>query len=457
MGNFDWSRHGCVSNWARNRPAISSYYFRQPAQSMIPLHQSRKMPAKRTSSYYKPAKRSSRNTRQRLADTCLSDPTPSQNPVDIKCEAKKFFHRSYHGRTVGRIEQKATIAAYLDGPFGLKGLYIAGHPGTGKTAVMTELLMERDEKTHFMVNCIMMGSVKAVTNSITKHFKVARMEDLGKVTIILDEVDFLAEKDLNFVTLLYSRSADLKVIGIANTLDLAITKLPNYTQPVSFPPYSVQDITAIIANRLEIANKELQLESVKLLDPLAIELCARKVATTGDLRKALEIIQLAIEAAPAPTATSTVLIDLPVLLKTMEKLMPATTQNTLSKVSKSLEQCNLHQKLIIIALLLLRKEKLEARPTLMTVMQEYLRITTVGKLGDALSRSDFLDAIANLESLGVTRMLKAPGSTGASNHNNNASGKAMDRWSCKVSVEADPGELNQCMTTGNPLLAALIK
>lgn len=414
------------------------------------------MPAKRTSSFYRPAKRS---TRKRLADTVLSD-APSEDlhtcdddaAVDVKSAAKKFFHRSYHGRTVGRIEQKAVISKFLDGPFGERGLYIAGHPGTGKTAVMTELLMERDQQCHFMVNCIMKGSVKAVTQSILKHFKVKRVEDLQNVTLILDEVDFLADKDINFVTCLYAR-CDIKVVGIANTLDLAINRLPNHAQPLSFPPYSVQDITAIIASRLEIANKQLQLGSVKLLDPLAIELCARKVATTGDLRKALELIQLAIDAAPNPTSTTAILIDLPVLLKTMEKLLPSSAQNTLSKVSKLLEQCNLHQKLIIIAMLIIRKDQLEARPTLTAVMQEYLRITAMGKLGDALSRSDFLDAIANLESLGVTRILKAAGGSGG---NTGQSAKTMDRWSCKVSVEADPGELNKCMT-GNPLLAALIK
>ena len=417
------------------------------------------MPAKRSSSFYKPAKRSTRNTRQRLAETVLSDSHASADDVadvannnvdmgDVKSAAKRFFHRSYHGRTVGRIEQKAVIGAFLDGPFGEKGLYIAGHPGTGKTAVMTELLMERDPKRHFMVNCIMKGSVKAVLVSILKHFKVKQLEDLHDITLILDEVDFMADKDINIVTLLYARS-DIKVIGIANTLDLAINRLPNHTQPLSFPPYSVQDITAIIASRLEMANQELQLGSIKLLDPLAIELCARKVAATGDLRKALELIQLAVDAAPIPTATTTVLIDIPVLLKTIEKLLPATAQNTLSKVSKLLEQCNIHQKLIIIAMLVIRKDRFEARPTLTAVMQEYLRITVMGKLGEALSRSDFLDAIANLESLGVTRMVKAGMAVGTPS-------KSVDRWSCKVSVEADPGELNKCMT-GNPLLAALIK
>lgn len=374
----------------------------------------------------------------------------SEPSTDLKSEAKKFFHRSYYGRTVGRIDQKAVISTFLDGPFGQKGLYIAGHPGTGKTAVMTELLLAKDPTTHFMVNCIMKGSVKAVMQSILKHFKVKSIEGLHNVTLILDEIDFLAEKDLNLVSSLYSRT-DLKVIGIANTLDLAINKLPSTSQPLSFPPYSIQDITAIIASRLEMANQKLQLGAIKLLDPLAIELTARKVAATGDLRKALELIQLAIDEAPTPSPSTVVLIDLPVLLKTMEKLLPAASQNIMSKVSKLLDQCNLHQKLILIAMLIIRKERFEARPTLTAVMQEYLRIASAGKLGESLSRSDFLDAIANLESLGMTRIVKG-GTTTASQ-----SGKAVDRWSCKVSVEADPGELNVCMTNGNPLLAALIK
>lgn len=394
------------------------------------------MPRRKASITMKPSKR---RPSAKLATANAADRIDQDN-VDIKAMAKRFFHRSFQGRTVGRIEQKASISNFLDGPFGQKGLYIAGHPGTGKTAVVTELLLDRPLSENFMVNCIIKGSVKAVVHAVLHHFQVSTLNELKNVCLIFDEIDFLVEKDFNLVQSLYNRT-DMKIIGIANTLDLAIDKFPDCSHPLSFPPYSIHDITAIMAARLECANQAMNL-SVKLLDPLAIELCARKVAATGDLRRALDIIQLAIDASDLKSvANGGVLIDVPLLIKTLDKACPV--RQSMSKVCQLLDQCNLHQKIILLSLIIIRRSQLEARPTLLHVMQEYLKVLNEGRMADALTRSDFLDAISNLDALGLTKSL-------VSNV-----GK-QDKWSCKVYMEVDPQEVSNAIGIANPLLAALL-
>lgn len=89
----------------------------------------------------------------------------------------------------------------------------------------------------------------------------------------------------------------LVLIGIANALDLTDRVLPRLRakncepQLLHFNPYQVNDISAIIKDRLTSLNES-------LIQPPAIELCARKVAASkGDLRTALDVCRQAIEIA----------------------------------------------------------------------------------------------------------------------------------------------------------------
>ena len=76
------------------------------------------------------------------------------------------------------------------------------------------------------------------------------------------------------------------VIGIANALDLTDSLLPRLhtkcrPQLLLFPPYNKDQIATILEARLG-TNSE--------VDPMAIQFCARKIASAnGDLRKALDV------------------------------------------------------------------------------------------------------------------------------------------------------------------------
>ena len=85
----------------------------------------------------------------------------------------------------------------------------------------------------------------------------------------------------------------LLLIGIANALDLTDRILPRLQshvrcrpQLLHFPPYSKDQIVTILQGRITGECGETQ----TVIDPMAVQFCARKVAAVhGDLRKALDI------------------------------------------------------------------------------------------------------------------------------------------------------------------------
>lgn len=137
--------------------------------------------------------------------------------------------------------------------------------------------------------------------------------------VVLDEIDHLLTKNQDVLYKLFewcsAENSKLALFGIANALDMTDRFLPRLKarncepQLLNFNPYQVDEIQAIIMDRLVSLGKTAQggsrasgadKESKPLVVPLmqkgAIELCARKVAAaTGDLRKALDICRQTIE------------------------------------------------------------------------------------------------------------------------------------------------------------------
>jgi cell division control protein 6 len=128
--------------------------------------------------------------------------------------------------------------------------------------------------------------------------------------LILDEIDQLATKEkevlYSFFEWAKSTGSRLVLIGIANQLDLTTKFLPRLQtkncEPtyLSFDPYKVPEITAIIKDRLSSLEDQTPDSPTKKVDqngklslpimqPMAVEMAARKLAGTGDLRKALDV------------------------------------------------------------------------------------------------------------------------------------------------------------------------
>lgn len=199
-------------------------------------------------------------------------------------------------------------------------LYICGPPGTGKTALMNEIFTEyRDCSSIAMdmafINCMSFDKPDEVFERIIEEFggHVPSTEPqldsflIKRKTmslVVLDEMDHLVTKNQEVMYKLveYANRPNSKfvLIGIANSLNLPDRFLPRLkgkkSEPkrLSFHPYTTEDIVTIISARLQSLDPTS--ETFAMMDPKAIELCARKVsAASGDLRMALDICRRAIE------------------------------------------------------------------------------------------------------------------------------------------------------------------
>ncbi|KAG0225494.1 AAA ATPase [Actinomortierella wolfii] len=223
-------------------------------------------------------------------------------PLNYYQEAKSLFRRSAEPhRLIGRQIERETIQKFcqehmLTAKAG--SLYISGQPGTGKTALLKEIM--RDMESDFAaaahkvqvatVNCMTVkdprqiyqrvleemgfdttngqGSGNSGSSSKDKDVAMKALEmivlDGGKrktmFVLILDEIDQLVTKDQEVLYKLFELTTQeksrLTLIGIANALDMTDRFLPRLKakdvepQLLNFNPYQVADVRNIILDRL---------------------------------------------------------------------------------------------------------------------------------------------------------------------------------------------------------------
>ncbi|KAF8564007.1 hypothetical protein P879_09838 [Paragonimus westermani] len=235
---------------------------------------------------------------------------------------------------IGRQRERSFIREFIDKSLNKQhggGLYISGAPGTGKTAVVlneASYLQSTNPSCQVIsINCMHLGSASELfgqmfrllsrrthgkenrgsVSATTVEALLNRFPDTSSCLLILDEVDQLSSKSQDVLYRIFDWPGTLScrviVIGIANALDLTERLLPRLQskahQPehLAFPPYSRSELTEIVSARLSVPGSDSN-NIVTPLDPLAIQLCARKVsASTGDVRTALHICHRAIDIA----------------------------------------------------------------------------------------------------------------------------------------------------------------
>nr|XP_054753992.1 cell division control protein 6 homolog isoform X1 [Lytechinus pictus]XP_054753997.1 cell division control protein 6 homolog isoform X2 [Lytechinus pictus] len=255
--------------------------------------------------------------------------------------AKKALHTSLPERLLCREKETQTIQSFLKNHLTARkpgSLYISGAPGTGKTACLKQILQQqqkgsRKSSQHVFVNCMLVRQsqgiyhtvLKAINHDVSTDKMSAKIaaRALQKsftspgptVLLVLDEIDHLDSKGQEVLYTMFEwpslPKSRLVLVGVANSLDLTDRILPRLqSRPkcrpelLHFAPYTRTQISTILQDRL----KESTVDGTAVVDPMAVQLCARKVAAVaGDVRKALDVCRRAVEIVEADIRRQSIL------------------------------------------------------------------------------------------------------------------------------------------------------
>lgn len=242
-----------------------------------------------------------------------------------------MFTQACSGRIIGREAERSQLTKFITGAIesGVGGCtYVSGPPGTGKSALVQEILQEFRETSAKVttVNCVSLKSSAEVLTKLAEDFGIpsgsqkscktalarlftTRKSGSGMHLVLLDEIDTLLAGECEVLYSIFEwamrPSSSLILIGIANALDLTERFLPRLklrnVKPhlLPFLPYSAQQISTIISEKLRSllpSGTSTNSDFVPLMHPAAVQLSGKKMASqTGDLRKAFSLIRRAID------------------------------------------------------------------------------------------------------------------------------------------------------------------
>ncbi|KAM4059697.1 AAA ATPase domain-containing protein [Hirsutella rhossiliensis] len=252
--------------------------------------------------------------------------------------ARQLFARGAEpGQLIGRETEREQLAHFLSrcsspSPGGC--LYVSGAPGTGKSAMITEMARDFSQRADGVrsayINCMSIKSSKDLYTTLLSELGLdgdvteanaismlqqafcAKSKSSTVYQVTLDEIDHILTLGLESLYRVFewslSPSSRLALIGIANALDLTDRFLPRLKSKnlkpelLAFLPYTAAQVKNIIITRLKSLMPPGKEGYVPFIHPAAIELCSRKVSSqTGDLRKAFEICRRALDLVEAET------------------------------------------------------------------------------------------------------------------------------------------------------------
>ncbi|WWD19059.1 hypothetical protein CI109_103517 [Kwoniella shandongensis] len=333
--------------------------------------------------------------------------SPEQLPVDPYERALRLLHVGATPESLPcREEEFVDVLGKVEEGVESGGggcLYIAGVPGTGKTATVHAVVKELKRKaedgelppfSYVEINGLKIPSpqhaytvlweaisgakgvsAKTALRGLEGHFgrKVGggvRGPRGHTFVVLMDELDQLltAKQDVvyNFFNWPTMRDSQLFVIAVANRMDLpqhlaAKIKSRIGLQTILFQPYDRAALISIVQSRL-ISHPLTPSADPKVLLPDAIGLAAVKMAgTNGDARRVLDACRRAVEVAlenknkPLPTTTGGLVPSNgnrpgephPVTAKEMHAVLQAMSS---SPVAKFIGGCSIQQKMMLAAL-----------------------------------------------------------------------------------------------------------
>ncbi|XP_077575923.1 cell division control protein 6 homolog [Stigmatopora nigra] len=368
---------------------------------------------------------------------------PSPEKKSAECEqsdqkgsfaiVKRALHTAVPERLLSREAEDAAIRTFLREKAVQRqpgSLYISGPPGTGKTACLNCVLRDmKEELSHvqtLVVNCMTLRSSHGIFPLLAEKLKAPTgHKGLQKhltgpgpaVLLVLDELDQLDSKAQDVLYTIFEwphlSKSRLCLVGIANALDLTDRILPRLQarpncrpQLLNFPPYSREQLSDIVRNRLA------QASAGSVLDAAAVQFCARKVsAMSGDARKALDVCRRAVEIVESEHRKKAGKINV-----TENGVMVAGVSQVARVLSEvygdRMASCSgnesfpLQQKLLVCCLLMSVRAGKSKEVTLGKLHEVHSRLCTKRQVG-GVSQSECLSLCELLESRGVFALKKA--------------------------------------------------
>ena len=266
--------------------------------------------------------------------------TPSNTQTVYNCARQLFTRSAAPGPLIGRENERKELENFIEAGIASKSgrcMYVSGPPGTGKSALVSEVCQTFKKSVGLRtayINCMSAKCSNDVYGRLMEElvgsdyemeqdpnvqlralFLPKRKAADHTYLVTLDEIDHLLTLDLEILYTLFEwslhQSSRLVVVGIANALDLTDRFLPRLKarnlkpQLLPFLPYTAPQIAAVLTTKLKslpTTGDAAQSEYVPFLHPAAIQLCSKKVASqSGDLRKAFDIARRAVDLVEAET------------------------------------------------------------------------------------------------------------------------------------------------------------
>lgn len=397
--------------------------------------------------------------------------------------ARKALHSSTPSSLPGRETELKELREFLSESLKNEcsgSLYVSGPPGTGKTASLSKIMLEREFKTKFKViyvNCTAMKSAGAIYAKIVQDLglNVAKTEKANMnivekyldsrhkmLLLVLDEIDQLNSRKQSVLYTIFEwpskQGSKLVLIGIANALDLTDRILPRLQarcelkpRLMHFAPYSKQQIVDIIGERLREANVS------DVLNGIAVQMLAGKVAAiSGDIRKALDISRRVIEIAESqrvaqvlqpsnnngintggsPSKQQQVFEEKPVALKEVVTVLNGVYGGA-QNINNEESIFPLQQKLLLCSLMLILEKGKNKDVTIGKLHEVYKRVCKKRNI-HAVDTSEFVSLCSLVETRGILKII----------------GKKEPRLS-KVHLQWDQDELGSALQDKNMMAEIL--
>ncbi|KAK6166548.1 hypothetical protein SNE40_023208 [Patella caerulea] len=379
----------------------------------------------------------------------VASPSIKSNRYSSYNQVKQSLHTAKPERLVGREKEVGEINQFLEKNLANQSagsLYISGAPGTGKTAALLHIIddVKADYKCKICyLNCMMVKDSSSVFRKLyqditgkaltgkrdpSRSMEKCLTTSKTSVILVLDEIDQLDSKSQEVLYTIFEwptlPHSKLILVGIANALDLTDRILPRLqAQPkcrpqlLNFAPYSREQITAVIQDRL----KKLEKDGVCVMEASAIQFCARKVsAVAGDMRKALDVCRRAVELVEAEIRGQQIKTSVCSSPKkgghtdTLKKIGVMQISRVISEVygtgvktsSTKEETVPLQQKLVTCSLLLMLKSGKSKEVNLGKLHETYGKLCKKRQMAP-VDQSEFFSLCTLLEARGIMGLKKA--------------------------------------------------